>query len=85
MKLKWGDGTYNDTNMGRPCGPSLETAKNFQKIVLRVRGQCVPSRVHADAGTTWDAVVETHVGGFRLVELHIPVAVRRYLLAEFLP
>lgn len=49
--------------MGRPGGPSLETAENLQEIVLRVRGQRVPSRVHADAGTARDAVVETHVGG----------------------
>lgn len=70
--------------MGRPGGPSLEAAENLQKIVLRVRGQRVPSRVHADAGTARDAVVETHVGGLRLIKLHVPVAVRRYLLAELL-
>lgn len=70
--------------MGRPGSPSLEAAENLQKIVLRVRGQRVPSRVHADTGTTWNAVVETHVGGLRLIKLHVPVAVRRYLLAELL-
>lgn len=71
--------------MGRPGGPSLETAENFQLIVLRVRGQRVPPCVHADARTTRNVVVEADVGGFRLVKLHVPVAVRRYLLAELLP
>lgn len=71
--------------MGRPGGPSLETAENFEQIVLRVRGQRVSPRIHADTRTTWDAVVEADVGGLRLVKLHVPVAVRRYLLAELLP
>lgn len=70
--------------MGRPGGPRFETAQDFQEIVLRVCGQCVPPRVHADAGTAGDAVVEAHVGGLRLVKLHVPVAVRRYLLTELL-
>lgn len=71
--------------MGRPGGPRLEAAENLQQVVLRVRGQRVPPRVHADAGAARDAVVEAYVGGLRLVELHVPVAVRRYLFAEFLP
>lgn len=70
--------------MGRPGGPRLETAQNLQEIVLRVRGQRVSPGVHADARTARDAVVETHVGGLRLVKLHVPVAVRWYLLAELL-
>lgn len=51
---------------------------------MRVRGQRVPSSVHADTGAARDAVIKPHVGGLRLVELHIPVAVRRYLLAQLL-
>lgn len=70
--------------MGCPGGPRFETAEHLQKVVLRVRGQRVPPRVHADAGTARNAVVEAHVGGLRLVELHVPVAIRRYLLAELL-
>lgn len=81
----WGGGTYNDTNMGRPGGPRLEAAEDLQQVVLRVRGQRVPPGVDADAGTAGDAVVEAYVGGLRLVELHVPVAIRRYLLAELLP
>lgn len=70
--------------MGRPSDPRLESAQHLQKIVLRVRGKSVPPRVDADASTARDIVVESHVRGFRLVELHVPVAVRRYLLAELL-
>lgn len=70
--------------MGRPGGPCLETAENLQKIILRVRGQRVSPSVHADTCAARDAVIKAHVGGLRLVELHIPVAVRRYLLAQLL-
>lgn len=71
--------------MGRPCGPGLETAQHLQKVVLRVRGERVPPRVDTDASTSWDVVVESHVRCLRLVELHVPVAVGWYLLAELLP
>lgn len=81
---KWGSGTYNDTNMGRPSGPRLEAAQHLQQIVLRVRGKGIPPSVYTDARTTWDIVVEPHVRGFRLVELHVPVAVRWNFLAKLL-
>ena len=70
--------------MGRPSGPGLETTQHFQKIVLRVRGKSVSSRVDADAGAAWDIVIETHVRRLRLVELHVPIAVRWYFLAQLL-
>ena len=81
---KWGSGTYNNTNMGRPSGPGLETTQHLQKIVLRVRGKGVSSRVDADASTARDVVIETHISRLRLVELHVPVAVRWYFLAQLL-
>lgn len=76
--------TYNDTNVRRPCGSRLESAEDLQQIVLRVRRQCVPPGVNADARTPWDVVIETHVSCLRLIELHVPIAVGRYLLAELL-
>lgn len=80
-----GSGTYNDTNMGRPCRSGLETAQHLEEIVLRVRRKRVPPRVHTDASPARNIIVEPHVRGFRLVELHVPVAVRRYLFAQLLP
>lgn len=70
--------------MGRPCGSGLETTQHFQEIVLRVRRKRVSSRVDTDARSTGNVVVEPHVRGFRLIELHVPVAVRRYLFAQLL-
>ena len=70
--------------MGRPSGPGLETTQHLQKIVLRVRGKGVSSRVDADASTARDVVIETHISRLRLVELHVPVAVRWYFLAQLL-
>lgn len=71
--------------MGRPCGSGLETTQHFQEIVLRVRRKRVSSRVDADARSTRNIIVEPHVRRFRLIELHVPVAVRRYLFAQLLP
>lgn len=70
--------------MGRPCGSGLETTQYFQKIVLRVRRKSVSSCVDADTGSTRNIIVESHVRGFRLVELHVPVAVWWNLFAELL-
>lgn len=71
--------------MGRPCRSGLETAQHLEEIVLRVRRKRVPPRVHTDARPARNIIVEPHVRGFRLVELHVPVAVRRYLFAQLLP
>lgn len=71
--------------MGRPCRSGLETAQHLEEIVLRVRRKRVPPRVHTDASPARNIIVEPHVRGFRLVELHVPVAVRRYLFAQLLP
>lgn len=70
--------------MGRPCGPSLETTHHLQDIVLCVRGQRVSSGIDTDTGPARDIVVKLHVCGFRLVELHVPVAVRWNFFAELL-
>lgn len=70
--------------MGRPCGPGLETTQYFKEIVLRVRRKRVSSRVDTDARSTRNIIVEPHVRGFRLIELHVPVAVRWYLFAQLL-
>lgn len=70
--------------MRSPGGPSFESAEHFQEVVLRVCWQCVSSCVYTDARTTWYVVVKTNVGGLRLIELHIPVAIRLNLFAEFL-
>lgn len=51
-------------------------------MILRMCGQGISSAIDPDAGTTWDVVIELDVGRFGLIELHIPVTVRRDLLGE---
>lgn len=48
-----------------------------------MRGQCVPAPVHGNAGASREVVVEPDVGGPRMIELHIPVAERRYFPVYF--
>lgn len=70
--------------MSGPGGPGLESAEDLEQIVLGVSGQGIAARVNADARAPRDVVVEPDVGRLRLVELHVPVAVGRYLLVQTL-
>lgn len=67
--------------------PSLEPTEHLQDVVLCVSRQSVAPDVHSDAGTSRYAVVKLDVRRLRLVELHVPVTVRRdfvvQLLAEY--
>lgn len=62
--------------------PGVESAQHLLKMVLRVRGQCVPPGVNSDRSPPRYSVVELNVGRFRLVELHVPVAVRGDFLRQ---
>lgn len=67
------------------CGPRLpgvESAEHLLEVVLRVGRQGIPPGVDADRGTPRDPVVELDVRRFRLVELHVPVAVRGNFLRQ---
>lgn len=62
--------------------PGVESAQHLLKVVLRVRGQRIPPGVNSDRSPPRDPVVELNVGRFRLVELHVPVAVRGDFLRQ---
>jgi len=68
------------------CGPGLsrlEAIEQLQYLVLGVRGQCVPSPVHGNAGASREVIVEPYVGSPRMIELDIPVAECRYFSVDF--
>lgn len=62
----------------------IKPAQHLLEMVLRMRGQRVAARVHADRGATRNIVLELDVGRLRLVELHVPVAVRCDLFGQLL-
>lgn len=62
----------------------IKTAQHLLEVVLGVRGQRIATRVHADRGAARNVVLELDVGRLRLVELHVPVAVRCDLLGQLL-
>lgn len=64
--------------------PGIEPAEHLLEVVLGVRGEGIPPRIDPDGGSPRDTVVELDVRRFRLVELHIPVAVRGDFLRESL-
>jgi len=68
---------------GRSCA-GAESAEHFLEVVLRVGGQGVPPAVDSDGSASRDRVVKLDVGRLRLVELHVPVAVRLDLLGQLL-
>ena len=54
-------------------------------MVLGVRGEGVAAGVDPYAGPSRYIVVEPDVGRFGLIELHVPVAVRRDFFGKPLP
>lgn len=64
--------------------PGLESAEDFENVVLGVGRKRVSSCVDSYARSSGNVVVEFDVGCFGLVELHVPVAVRGDVLGEAL-
>lgn len=75
---------FHYTYMSWACCASIKSAQNFFEVILCVRWQCISSGINTDRCTTWYVIVEFDVGRFRLIKLHIPIAVRRYLLRQLL-
>lgn len=74
--------TYVCSSCGACAG--TETAKHLLEVVLRVSGQRIASPVDTNGSTSRYGVVKLNIRRFRLIELHVPIAVRLYLLSQFL-
>lgn len=72
----------DDTYVSGTCLARIESAQDLFEVILRVRRQGVAARVHTYRGAPGDAVIELDVRRLRLVELHVPVAVRWDLLRQ---
>lgn len=68
------------------CGACAgrEPAEHLLEVILCVRGQRIASPIDTNGSTTRYGIIEFNICRFRLIELHVPIAIRLYLLRQFL-
>lgn len=69
----------SSTYMRGSGSSSLESTEDLQEIILSVSRQRVSPGIDANRRSSGNTVIKPDVSSLRLVELHVPVAVRRNL------